>query len=232
VLRYTTSSGAFHSIVMASMMEALSPNPPIVNHRWFAALYDLFEGIDKKWAERTRRAVAGGATGVVLEIGCGTRFNLNYYDWPKVTSLDATDPDPNMLRRAGARQQKLALDAQAKVKLHQVPAEVLTFPDEHFDTVVSPLVLCTVSRPDQAISEVRRVLKPGGQFRLAEHVAASGFTGGFQKAIQPVYGWVAAGCQLHRHTEQALLDAGLRLEVEDRHKMAPFAPAFQGVAYR
>jgi SAM-dependent methyltransferase len=50
------------------------------------------------------------------------------------------------------------------------PAEDLPFEDDHFDTVVSTLVLCTVEDPDRALAEIARVLKPGGQLLFIEHV--------------------------------------------------------------
>jgi ubiquinone/menaquinone biosynthesis C-methylase UbiE len=135
-----------------------------------------------------------------------------------------------MLRRAEARLAKLPLYMRERVTLTEAPAEALPFADATFDAVVATLVLCTVSKLDVAIAEVHRVLKPGGSFRLVEHVAADGFEARAQRFVQPVYGFLAAGCHLTRDTESALRRAGFEVEVLRRERFGPLAPAFMAVA--
>ena len=162
-------------------------------HRWFAASYDLLAKIDSKRHEELRRYVAGSARGHVLEIGCGTALNLEFYDWTKVDRLDASEPDPFMLRRADQRVASLPPEIRDRVSTHNAAAESLPFPDATFDTVVSTLVLRSVSEPNLAIAEIRRVLKPAGDLQLMEHVRANGILAAVQGAIQPVWGWFDAG---------------------------------------
>jgi ubiquinone/menaquinone biosynthesis C-methylase UbiE len=119
---------------------------------------------------------------------------------------------------------------RAKVTLREVPAESLPFEDARFDCVVATLVFCTVADLDRSLAEAYRVLKPGGTMRLAEHVGSAGFEARVQRLVQPVYGWLAAGCQLNRHTEDAVRAAGFELEVEDRTTLGPLYPTFVGVA--
>ena len=76
-------------------------------HRWFAATYDLLMRPGDSVLAPVRQFVAGGASGLVLEVGCGTGANLPYYDWERIESLDATEPDPFMLQRARRRASKL-----------------------------------------------------------------------------------------------------------------------------
>ncbi len=203
---------------------------PNRGHRLFAALYDSIERLNRRRTDELRRAVAGAASGTVLELGCGTGGNFPFYTWSQLTSLDATEPDPFMLKRATAKLAALPPEIQAKVHLYQVGAEKLPFPAAHFDSIVSTLVLCTVGDPAAALAEARRVLKPTGRLLLVEHIAARGLTYGFQRTLQPLWGHAAGGCQLTRHTEAALAAAGFTLQVEERLKLAPFIPAFRGVA--
>jgi ubiquinone/menaquinone biosynthesis C-methylase UbiE len=205
-------------------------NIPKPRHRWSAASYGVMEKIDEKRSRTIRRQVAGGAKGRVLEIGCGTGLTFEHYDWNQVESVDATEPDTYMLRKAEEKARKLPLDARSKVRVQEAPAEDMPFADASFDTVVSNLVLCTVFDPQRSLAEVQRVLRPGGEFRLFEHVAADGFTGTVQRFIQPVYGWMAAGCQLSRDTESAVRAAGFQLNVLERTSLGPIWPAFIAVA--
>ncbi|HLF71490.1 MAG TPA: class I SAM-dependent methyltransferase [Dehalococcoidia bacterium] len=204
---------------------------PRPQHRFFAFVYGSFmEKADKKKMGPLRTFAAGGATGRVLEFGAGTGSNLEYYDWSKVESLELTEPDPFMLKRIPAKLAALPDDARAKVHLSDAPAEALPFPDASFDTAVVTLVLCSVSYPDRAIAELRRVLKPGGQARLVEHHQADGFKRKLQRFVQPVYGKMSGDCQLSRRTEEALRDAGFEVEITKRDALGPLWPVIVGIA--
>ena len=203
---------------------------PQPRHRWFAAFYDPIDRMDDKRMIPLRKRMLEGLSGIVLEVGCGTGRNFELYDWAQVESLEATEPDPFMLGRARNKLEGLSEDARAKVSLTEAPAEALPFPDGHFDAVVSCLVLCTVADLARALREMRRVLKPRGELRLLEHVAADGRWRKVQAAVQPVYGWMSAGCRLDRRTEDAVRAAGFTLEVSERTSFSPLHPAFLGVA--
>jgi ubiquinone/menaquinone biosynthesis C-methylase UbiE len=178
-----------------------------------------------------RDFAAGSAGGRVIEIGCGTGLNFLHYDWANVEALEATEPDPFMFRRAEVRMAALEPEQRAKVSLHDAPAEALPFPDASFDAAVATLVFCTVSDLDRALGEVRRLLRPGGQLRLVEHVKATGATARVQRVVQPVYGRISGGCQLSRETEAAVRRSGFELEITQRTKMGgPLWPVFVGIA--
>jgi ubiquinone/menaquinone biosynthesis C-methylase UbiE len=204
--------------------------PKAPAHRWFAAFYDTIARGGGPKMEAMRRATAGSVSGRVIEIGAGTGLNLDYYDWTRVERLDACEPDRHMLKRARKRLEAMPAEVQAKVSLHDAPAEVLPFEDETFDAAVSTLVLCTVHDPLAASRELLRVLKPGGHVRLIEHVRGTGALAAFQSAIQPVWGWTAAGCHLNRNIELAVSASGLRVDVQERLKLSPILPAIRAVA--
>lgn len=212
---------------MASVNTTSRSNP---GHRWFAATYDFFSKMDEKKTGPVRHFVAGGAAGRVLEMGAGTGLNFDYFDWSKIESLDVTEPDPHMLKRARSKLEALPADVQGKVRTHEAPAEALPIADGSVDVVVATLVFCTVAEPASAFAEAWRVLRPGGQLRLFEHVAGEGFAGNLQRVIQPVYGWVSAGCKLRRDSEADARAAGFDLEVTQRFALGPIWPAFVGIA--
>jgi ubiquinone/menaquinone biosynthesis C-methylase UbiE len=208
----------------------MSSEVPRRRHRWFAAWYDFFDRMGDERLLPLRDRLVANLHSHVLEVGCGTGKNLEHYRWEQIASLEATEPDPFMLRRARERLARLDGDTRAKVRLTEAPAEALPFPDAQFDAVVSCLVLCTVAELPRALVEMRRVLKPGGELRLLEHVARDDGMRRVQGAVQPVYGWFSAGCRLDRRTEDAVRAVGFELEVQERTSFSPLHPAFLGVA--
>ena len=132
----------------------------ISGHPIFAALYDRLLAANEQAGLREMRAeLLRSARGRTLEIGAGTGLNLRHYP-AAVTDLVLSEPDPHMAKRL-----REAVNAAAPVDSVQVVeagAEELPYASTSFDTVVSTLVLCTVERPEGAVSEIRRVLKPDG----------------------------------------------------------------------
>jgi len=190
-------------------------------HKWFASIYDsMMAGAERSFMRKAREYVVGGATGRVLEIGAGTGASFSYYqDGAEV--IVATEPDPFMLRRAERRAQEIG----RPIELKQAPAEELPFDDGSFDTVVSTLVLCTVRDPQKALSEIRRVLKPGGQMRFYEHVRFEHPFGAFwQDLVTPLWQWVGAGCHPNRDTARSIVEAGFAIQELELLKPVPPVP--------
>jgi len=200
--------------------------------RWHAAFYDSIMRASGHRLDELRRFAAGGASGRVVEIGCGTGLNFDFYDWDRVESLDATEPDPFMLERARRRLDRLAAEIRERVHLHEAPAEALPFGDASFDSAVSTLVLCTVDDPHRACAELLRVLKPGANARLVEHVGGSGMLGTVQRVLQPLWSYTAGGCHLNNDTEEVLAASAFRVEVVERFSMSALLPAIRVIATR
>lgn len=209
-------------------MTSPAPRP---RHRWFAAFYArVIEPSDRKTLGPLRKVAAGGAHGRVLEPGAGTGANLDHYDWSKVERLDLAEPDPYMRQHLEPKLAALPAEVRDRVHLSDAPAEALPFEDATFDCAVITLVLCSVANTTATLSELRRVLKPGGELRLIEHVAADGAWGTVQRIVQPVYGWMSGDCQLRRDTEALLREAGFEVTVTERTSFGPLWPAFAGTA--
>jgi len=137
--------------------------------RVFALLYNPFLWLGEIAGMRSRRsALLGNARGRVVEIGAGTGLNLAHYP-DEVDELVLTEPDASMRRKLTRRLQRNGRVA----RIVGAPAERLPLADASVDTVVSTLVLCTVPDPERTLSEIARVLRPGGQLLFLEHVRAS-----------------------------------------------------------
>jgi ubiquinone/menaquinone biosynthesis C-methylase UbiE len=190
-------------------------------HKWFAAVYDrMIAPAERGFMKEVRGEIAGGASGRVLEIGAGTGANFAYY--PDGLEVVATEPDPYMMRKAETK----AGDSTARIELKQASAAKLPFDDASFDTVVGTLVMCSVGNQAQALAEVRRVLKPTGEYRFFEHVRYENPIGALsQTLIEPLWGWVGAGCHPNRKTVDSIRDAGFEVtRVEVTMPTPPIPP--------
>jgi SAM-dependent methyltransferase len=97
--------------------------------------------------------------GAALEIGSGTGyFSLNLLQLGAIERLVATDISPEMLSTLSKTAERLGLSAETRV----TDAETLPFGDESFDLVFGHAVLHHIPDLDIAMSEFRRVLRPGG----------------------------------------------------------------------
>lgn len=145
-----------------------------------------------------------GATGRVLDLGCGTGRNLPLYDREKHPLVIGFDPAREPLLRARRR--------APGVPLVRARAEALPFKPGSFDTVVSGLVFCSIGDVPAAFREVRRVLAPGGALRMLEHVRSTTWYGRVQDFLQPAWTKVAGGCVPNRDTVGAVERAGFSIE--------------------
>jgi SAM-dependent methyltransferase len=186
----------------------------------FARGYDAFtKSTEEAGLREKREALLADAQGRTLEIGAGTGLNLELYP-DAVTELVLTEPDEHMRRQL---ERKLAQPSRVGEAV-DADAERLPFEDESFDTVVATLVLCTVPRPDVALAEIARVLRPGGRLLFIEHVRAEDQkVARWQDRLERPWGWFVRGCHPNRDTV-AMIDAtSLELGEVERDRM-PKAP--------
>ncbi len=182
----------------------------------------------KEWRLELLKQVSGE----VLEIGAGTGANIRLYS-DKVNRLVLSEPDKHMRKRI-----KVQLDNHqlGHVSLTGGTAEQIEANDDSFDYVVSSLVCCSVTNLKASLSEIKRVLKPGGGYVFMEHVAAANGTSRrrWQNIINPVWKTFMGNCHLNRETEQALVTEGfdiVQIERESMRKAPPIVrPTIRGIA--
>src|SRR5216683_73321 len=185
--------------------------PKTTSHRFFEAFYERLSrgGSERSFMEPLRKEIIGQAQGLVLEIGAGNGLNFAFYDPAQVQRVEAIEPDTAMLRYARER----VKTARVPITLSQAPVEALPFADETFDSAVATLVFCSVTDPMRGLSEIRRVLKPGGTLLLIEHVRAQGaFARRLQDIITPVTKRMAGNCHWNRDTASSVINAEFQIE--------------------
>jgi ubiquinone/menaquinone biosynthesis C-methylase UbiE len=170
-------------------------------------VYDALCALSERTGlRRWREWLVAGARGRSLDVGCGTGRNLPLYRG----SVVGLDPSREALLRARRR--------APAVPLVRASAEALPFRTGSFDTVVSGLAFCSVRRPDQALAEVRRALKPEGELRMLEHVRSlTPWKARWQDRLAPAWTRISGGCHPNRDTEASVAQAGFAV-VERRAK--------------
>ncbi|XP_010511993.1 PREDICTED: methyltransferase-like protein 7B [Camelina sativa] len=209
---------------------------------WYFELYGWFRS---SGMERYEKEIAGykkklfsqvGDAEKVLEIGIGAGPNIKYYNTLPNVSILGVDPNPKMESYA----RKSAIEAGLKSEdfkfIHAV-AECIPLEDASVDAVVTSLVMCSVTDVTQTLSEIKRILKPGGRYLFVEHVAAEdgSFLRMVQNMLDPVQQVVADGCHLIRPTGESLLKAefpgGVDINKVSLTSFYHLSPHIYGVAY-
>jgi ubiquinone/menaquinone biosynthesis C-methylase UbiE len=195
----------------------------------------LRPAMDRQGAAAHRRRLLAGLSGRVVEVGAGDGGNFACYP-ARVTGVVAVEPEPYLRERAGEQ----AAAAPVPVEVVDGVADRLPLGDGSVDAAVVSLVLCSVPDQAAALAELRRVLRPGGELRFYEHVAAE--TPGLRRlqavADRTVWPLVLGGCHTGRDTVGAIGAAGFAVEEVRRFRFpegalaGPASPHVLGRARR
>lgn len=180
---------------------------------------------------RWRASVVQGLAGTVVEIGFGSGLNIAAYP-TDVSVVYAVEPAAVARRLAERR------IAESPVRIEHVGlrGESIPLDDNSCDCALSTFTLCTIPDVEQALAEVRRVLRPGGRFHFLEHGRSpDASVATWQRRIEPIQKRLADGCHLTRDPAELVRAAGFELErVDSRYASGPKAWSWftEGVAVK
>jgi len=186
-----------------------------------AALYaELIGRADAAGLASRRAELVAGLTGRVVEIGCGTGSMFPHYGEVELIGIE---PDPEFATRA-----REAVRGRP-IEIIEGSGEALPLANGSMDAAVTALVLCSVPDVDAVCREIARVVRPGGEVRLLEHVRSERrVAGALMRAVNPL--WLrlnGQGCNMDRDPLPALDRAGLRVERIDAFQIwSAGLPAF------
>jgi ubiquinone/menaquinone biosynthesis C-methylase UbiE len=173
-----------------------------------APIYNAMEWIVERVAFRAWRAKLWSQLGGyqrILEVGVGTGKNFPYH--PAGAEVMGVDLSERMLAQAQQKRREL----ETNVPLAQLDAQRMAFAADAFDAAVATFVFCSVPDPVQGLREIRRVVKPGGQVILLEHVRVNApLIGSLMDLLDPLVVRVM-GAHIKRHTEENVRRAGLEI---------------------
>jgi ubiquinone/menaquinone biosynthesis C-methylase UbiE len=176
-----------------------------------------------------RARVAGSLDGNVLEVGFGSGLNVPHYP-SGVTQVQAVDP-ATVGRKLAA---KRVASSSVPVEYVDLDGQAMSLESASIDHVLTTWTLCSIPDVARALSEIRRVLRPGGLFHFVEHGRSPDpKIAGWQDRLTPIQRRVAGGCHLNRPIDQLVLGSGLELiQLENYYAKGPrpFGYMFEGVA--
>lgn len=199
----------------------MTDGPGTRSQRFFARWYpDLMQRAEDAGQADIRARHLARAQGRALDLGTGNGFSVPHYT-AAVAELVMVEPNP------GLRQQLQRRTADIRATAWEIvdgDAYALPFPDASFDTVSASLVFCSLDRPEAALAELARVLKPGGTFLFHEHVRGTGLLRVLHEVATPLQSRIADGCHLNRDF-LGLLDRSAFEVTEVEHLRMPGPPA-------
>jgi ubiquinone/menaquinone biosynthesis C-methylase UbiE len=161
------------------------------------------------WARfsKLRKQYLKDVGGKVLEVGFGSGLNLPHYT-PRVTHLYALDPSQLGRRLAKKRIRR----ASFPVEFVDLKGNRFDLPDHSVDSVVSTWTLCTIPDPIAALKEIKRVLKPEGNYYFLEHgLSPDHEVARMQNWWNPIQKWCAGGCHVNREIDSLIRDSGFKI---------------------
>ena len=179
-----------------------------------ALVYDAMEAFIERfrfsgWRQQLWSQARGDGLRI-LEVGVGTGKNMPYY--PPGAVVTGIDLSPGMMDRARRRAGRMGIEAD----LQSMDVQQLNFPDDSFDAAVASFVFCSVPDPVLRLRELARVVKPGGQIVLLEHMRARNpVLGKLMDWLNPLVVRIM-GANISRRTVENVQRAGLPLrQAED-----------------
>jgi ubiquinone/menaquinone biosynthesis C-methylase UbiE len=158
--------------------------------------------------QKLRTPLLAEVRGEVFEVGFGTGLNLPHYP-PDVKRITAVDPNTGARKRAERR----IAASSITVDFQPLHAERLPFATESFDSIVSTFTLCSIYGVDQAVAELRRVLKPAGRLFFLEHgLSDDPRIQWWQHKLTPLNRKIGDGCHLNRNAKAIIQANGFRIE--------------------
>lgn len=155
-----------------------------------------------------KRRLFSKVRGDTLMVAAGTGNDFKFF--PPGLSIIAIDISSRMLEQAAVKASRY----EGKIDLRQMDVCKLSFPDNSFDTIVTVCTFCSVPKPIAGLRELYRILRPGGQVLMFEHVRSRiGPLGVFLDLMTPLSRRV--GPELNRDTVSNMQRAGFRLRREE-----------------
>jgi ubiquinone/menaquinone biosynthesis C-methylase UbiE len=155
----------------------------------------------------SRARACAGLSGRVLELGFGGGLNLPHLP-PEVESVDAVEPSDTGWRLSERRRVR----SEVEVRRVGLDGQLIEGEDASYDAALCTFSLCTIPDPVAALTEVRRLVRPGGTFHFLEHgLSTDPGVARWQHRLDPWQQRFAGGCHLVRDAGALVEESGMEL---------------------
>lgn len=178
--------------------------PNDFSRRLFAPLpshYDLLAGLlsfgqDRRWRRTMVRHVTDSKPSLVLDVACGPAGVTRALARHSSAAIVGVDLSEEMIRMGQANVERAGLSERVAMVIAR--GEQLPFPDGTFDALTFTYLLRYVEDPQATLSELSRVVKPGGAIASLEFAVPSGPVAHvawwfYTRAVLPVAGYLLGG---------------------------------------
>jgi len=148
------------------MLAAIDRSHVVAAYARWAPIYDpIFGAFTRRPARAAIAEINRLPPGRVIELGVGTGLSLPQFD--RRHRIVGVDLSPDMLVRA---EKRVAAEALSNIEaLLEMDAGHLRFADASFDAALAMFVITVVPDPERVLSEMIRVVRPGGRLVLVNH---------------------------------------------------------------
>ena len=174
-----------------------------------------------------RKKIVPQAKGTVLEIGVGSGLNIPFYKKTDIEKIYGLDPSEELCEMARKNSEESELNINFLINA----AEEIELPSNTIDTVLITYTLCTIPNPNDAINEIKRVMKSDAKILFCEHgVAPDENIIKWQNRINPIWGKLFGGCNINRNIPNILLNSGFKIRNLEQMYL-PSTPKIVGYNY-
>jgi len=178
-----------------------------IYQKLFAKFYDFFMVSFEAKIENDRMQMLDKLKGNILDVGSGTGVNFKYFN--ANVKVFAVEPSKAMqdksIAKVNAKNIELInLGVNDKLLHNKIKEKSL-------DAIVCTLVLCTIPKPDLALENFKKWLKPNGKLIILEHIHSDKkFNAKFENIVNPLWKKFGDGCNLNRNTDKLIKEKGFK----------------------
>lgn len=174
-----------------------------------------------------RNKIVPHVRGTVLEIGIGSGLNIPYYNKSNIHKVYGLDPSSELCEMA----EKTACDHQIDINFLIDSAEEIKLVSNTIDTILVTYTLCSIPNLNEALNEIKRVMKPEAKILFCEHgIAPDLKVRKWQNRINPLWSKMFGGCNINRDIPLILLDSGFKIN-NLQQMYLPSTPKIVGYNY-
>ena len=174
-----------------------------------------------------RNKIVPKASGTILEVGIGSGLNMPFYQKSEIKKVYGLDPSEELCDMA----RKTAQNLEIKVDFLINGAEEIKLKSDTIDTVLITYTMCSIPNINEALKEIKRVMKSDAKFIFCEHgIAPDKNIMKWQNRINPLWSKLFGGCNINKDIPEILNANGFKIKSLDQMYL-PSTPKIVGYNY-